>query len=104
MIFFPRSVLFLSLAATWLAPLVRAETTLLNASYDVTREFYKEYNPAFIAHWKETNGESITINQSHGGSSKQVRSVIDGLQADVETMNGIPDIGQLVKVNLIPAN
>src|ERR1700712_5339554 len=101
---FPRFVLCLSLAATLLAPAVRAETTLLNASYDVTREFYKEYNPAFIAHWKEANGDTITINQSHGGSYKQVRSVIDGLQADVVTMNGVPDIDQLAKVNLIPAN
>jgi sulfate/thiosulfate transport system substrate-binding protein len=94
----------LCFAAILSAPASRAETTLLNVSYDVTREFYKEYNPAFIAHWKETGGETITVNQSHGGSSKQVRAVIDGLQADVVTMNGIPDVDQLAKVNLIPAN
>jgi sulfate transport system substrate-binding protein len=104
MISFSRFVFCLSLAATLSVPAVRAETTLLNASYDVTREFYKEFNPTFIAHWKEATGETIAINQSHGGSSKQVRSVIDGLQADVVTMNGVPDIDQLAKVNLIPAN
>ena len=83
---------------------VRAETTLLNVSYDVTREFYKEYNSLFAAHWKKSSGEALKISQSHGGSSKQVRSVIDGLAADVVTMNGVPDIDQLAKVNLIPAN
>jgi sulfate transport system substrate-binding protein len=57
--------------------------TLLNVSYDVSREFYKELNPAFIARWTADSGETLTINQSHAGSSKQVRSVIDGLTADV---------------------
>lgn len=82
----------------------RADTILLNVSYDVTREFYKEYNQAFVSHWKETTGEDLTVNQSHGGSSKQVRAVIDGLAADVVTMNGVPDVDQLAKVNLIPTN
>lgn len=82
----------------------RANTALLNVSYDVTREFYKEYNAAFAAHWKATSGETVTINQSHGGSSKQVRSVIDGLAADVVTMNGVPDVDQLAKSKLIPAD
>lgn len=94
--------LFLAIAGCTLS--ARADTTLLNASYDVTREFYKEYNLAFTSHWNETNPEPLTINQSHGGSSKQVRAVIDGLPADVVTMNGVPDIDQLAKVNLIPAN
>ena len=52
--------------------------TLLNVSYDVTREFYRDFNTAFIAHWKEKTGETITVNQSHGGSSKQARSVSTG--------------------------
>ncbi len=86
------------------AHLASAETVLLNVSYDVTREFYKEYNPLFIAHWKQTGGEALKVNQSHGGSSKQVRSVIDGLEADVVTMNGVPDVDQLAKVALIPAD
>ncbi len=101
---FSRFILVLGLIGAVLAPLARADRTLLNASYDVTREFYKEYNAAFITHWKEISGETIVINQSHGGSSKQVRSVIDGLAADVVTMNGVPDIDQLAKVSLIPAD
>jgi len=99
-----RKLLLSLLVPLWIVSPARAGTTLLNASYDVTREFYKEYNAAFIAHWKTTTGETITVNQSHGGSSKQVRSVIDGLAADVVTMNGITDIDQLAKSGLIPAD
>lgn len=78
---------------------------LLNASYDVTREFYKEFNPAFIQYWKDKTGETLTINQSHGGSTKQARSVVDGLPADVITMNRSADIDILAqKGKLIPAN
>ncbi len=78
---------------------------LLNASYDVSREFYKELNPAFIQYWKEKTGETIAINQSHGGSSKQARAVVDGLEADVITMNRSADIDILAdKAKLIPAN
>lgn len=85
------------------APLHAAE--LLNASYDVTREFYKELNPAFAQYWKDKTGESVTINQSHGGSSKQARAVVDGLDADVITMNRSADIDILAeKGKLIPAN
>jgi len=62
------------------------EIMLLNVSYDPTRELYQEYNAAFAKYWKEKTGESIKINQSHGGSSKQARAVIDGLQADVVTL------------------
>jgi sulfate transport system substrate-binding protein len=74
------------------APAFAAGPTLLNVSYDVARELYKNYNPVFIAHWKKTTGEDLSINQSHGGSSKQVRSVADGLEADVVTMNQANDI------------
>jgi sulfate transport system substrate-binding protein len=77
---------------------------LLNASYDVTREYYKDYNAAFITYWKNKTGETITVQQSHGGSSKQVRSVIDGLEADVVTMNQSLDIDALVPAGLISAN
>jgi len=62
------------------------EITLLNVSYDPTREFYQEFNAAFAKYWKEKTGQSVKINQSHGGSSKQARAVIDGLQADVVTL------------------
>ena len=65
---------------------VRADVTLLNVSYDPTREFYPEYNALFAKHWQETNGEAVTVNQSHGGSGKQARAVIDGLEADVVTL------------------
>lgn len=74
---------------------------LLNASYDVTREFYKDYNPAFAAYWKKKTGEDLTIQQSHGGSSKQARAVADGLEADVVTMNQANDIDILVERGLV---
>ncbi len=66
--------------------------TLLNASYDVAREFYKDYNPAFVAHIKKTTGKDVKIDQAHGGSSAQARAVNDGLDADVVTMNTTTDI------------
>ena len=82
-----------------------AGPTLLNVSYDVSREFYKDYNAAFAAHWKKTAGEQLTLNQSHGGSSKQARSVVDGLEADVITMNQANDIDLLAdRGQLIPAD
>jgi sulfate/thiosulfate-binding protein len=73
-------------------PFARADTALLNVSYDVTREFYKDYNVAFAAHWRAVTGEIVTIRQSHGGSSSQSRSVAEGLEADVVTMNQASDI------------
>jgi sulfate/thiosulfate-binding protein len=82
-----------------------AATTILNASYDVTREFYKDFNPAFAAYWKARTGEAVTINQSHGGSSKQARSVLDGLDADVITMNQANDIDLLAeRAHLLPTD
>ena len=80
-----------------------ADNSLLNVSYDVTREFYKDFNTAFIKHWKEKTGATVTINQSHGGSSKQARSVSDGLEADIISMNQSPDIDILyTRGKLIP--
>jgi sulfate transport system substrate-binding protein len=81
-----------------------AEVSLLNASYDVSREFYKQYNPAFSKYWKQKTGDDLTVNQSHGGSSKQVRAVIDGLEADVVTMNQSIDIDALAEKQLVPAD
>lgn len=66
--------------------------TLLNASYDVAREFYKDYNAAFVAHYKKTTGKDIKVDQAHGGSSAQARAVNDGLDADVVSMNTTTDI------------
>ena len=71
---------------------------LLNVSYDVARELYKEINPAFSARLEgEQTGEDVTINQSHGGSSKQARAVIDGLEADVVTLNQSSDIDAIAE-------
>ena len=82
-----------------------ADTTLLNVSYDPTRELYQAYNEAFAKHWKEKTGETVTIQQSHGGSGKQARAVIDGLDADVVTLALAGDVDQLAKKgSLIPAD
>ncbi len=84
-------------------PVRAAEVTLLNVSYDPTREFYAEYNEAFAKHWKEKKGDTVTVNQSHGGSSKQARAVIDGLEADVVTLALAADVDALHENgNLLP--
>ncbi|MBU6271725.1 MAG: sulfate ABC transporter substrate-binding protein [Betaproteobacteria bacterium] len=81
------------------------ELSLLNVSYDPTRELYADFNKAFAAHWKARTGETLTLRQSHGGSGKQARSVIDGLQADVVTLALAYDIDELhAKGGLIPAD
>ncbi|WP_020158580.1 sulfate ABC transporter substrate-binding protein [Methylobacter marinus] len=72
-----------------------ADRTLLNVSYDPTRELYKEFNQAFIQHWKEKTGEDVHIQQSHGGAGKQARAVIDGLEADVLTLAITYDIDKI---------
>jgi sulfate transport system substrate-binding protein len=91
-------VLALSAAVLGLSSAAQAAgPTLLNVSYDVAREFFKDYNPVFIKHWKATTGEDVAVNQSHGGSSKQARSVIDGLEADVVTMNQSNDIDAIAE-------
>jgi sulfate/thiosulfate transport system substrate-binding protein len=83
----------------------QAQTTLLNVSYDPTRELYQEFNAAFAKHWKAKSGETVSIKQSHGGSGKQARSVIDGLQADVVTLALAFDVDALSKTGkLIPAD
>ena len=94
-----------AVASPWAASAQAAGKTLLNVSYDVSREFYKDYNAAFAAYWKKTTGEVLTLNQSHGGSSKQARSVVEGLEADVITMNQANDIDILAERGaLIPAD
>ena len=72
-----------------------AETTILNVSYDPTREFYQEFNEAFAEHWQQQTGEEVTIQQSHGGAGKQARAVIDGLEADVVTLALAYDIDEI---------
>jgi len=81
------------------------EVTLLNVSYDPTREFYEEYNSAFREHWKREKGQLVTIQMSHGGAGKQARAVIDGLPADVVTLALAYDIDVMhEKADLIPAD
>jgi sulfate transport system substrate-binding protein len=82
-----------------------AEVTLLNVSYDPTRELYVDYNAAFAKYWKAKTGQDVKINQSHGGSGKQARSVIDGLQADVVTLALAADIDAVAtQGKLLPVN
>lgn len=81
-----------ALASAAVAPAFAQSNSLLNVSYDVAREFYKDYNAAFVAHYKKTTGKDVKVDQSHAGSSAQARAVADGLEADVVTMNTTTDI------------
>ena len=102
------AVLLILMSLIWcLAPAAVAaqEITLLNVSYDPTRELYEELNQAFIDHWRDETHQKLTIRQSHGGSGKQARSVIDGLEADVVTLALAFDIDALhERAGLIPAD
>ena len=80
------------------------EVSLLNVSYDPTRELYEDVNKAFAARWEKEHGQRVTIRQSHGGSGKQARSVIDGLEADVVTLALAYDVDAIAKTGLIPAD
>ncbi|MHC5352301.1 sulfate ABC transporter substrate-binding protein, partial [Metapseudomonas furukawaii] len=92
-----------SLAAALFSGQALAATELLNVSYDPTRELYQEYNAAFAKHWKAQGGDDVKVQQSHGGSGKQARAVIDGLKADVVTLALAGDIDELHKLGkLIP--
>ena len=93
-----RTVLAVALAGSVLSSQAQpAPVTLLNVSYDPTRELYVDYNAAFARHWKAKAGQDVTIKQSHGGSGKQARSVIDGIDADVVTLALAGDVDALVK-------
>src|SRR5271169_7178600 len=86
-------------------PVARAEQTILNVSYDPTRELYEDYDVQFAIHWKAKTGQDVTINVSNGGSGKQARAVIDGLEADVVTLCLAYDIDAIAeKAQLLPAN
>jgi sulfate transport system substrate-binding protein len=99
-----------ALAATALTTLLwasaaGADTTLLNVSYDPTREFYQEFNKAFADQWQQQTGEAVTVRMSHGGSGKQARAVIDGLDADIVTLALAADIDAIVdKAGKLPAD
>jgi sulfate transport system substrate-binding protein len=98
-----RSIAIAGLVTFALAGPSMADTTILNVSYDPTRELYKAYDEAFVAYWQQKTGETVTIEQSHGGSGAQARAVIDGLAADVVTLalesdiNKIAEAGKLAK-------
>lgn len=96
---FARSLLALLAAGSLFT--AHAEVSLLNASYDVARDVYKDYNPMFQKYWKATTGENVELKQSHGGSSKQVRAVADGMEADVVTMNQATDVEFLADKGLV---
>jgi len=86
-------------------PAAAKKITLLNVSYDPTRELYEEYNAAFARYWEVRTGDKVTIKQSHGGSGKQGRAVIDGLEADIVTLALAYDIDAISeKANLLPKN
>jgi sulfate/thiosulfate-binding protein len=94
-----------AIAVSGIAPAYAAEITLLNVSYDPTRELYKQFNEAFAAKWLKDTGDTVTIEQSHGGSGKQARAVIDGLDADVVTLALEGDIDAIAKkTGKIPEN
>jgi sulfate/thiosulfate-binding protein len=97
------SLLALALAAP-VAAAYAADIKLLNVSYDPTRELYQDFNAAFARHWKAKTGNDLTVQQSHGGSGKQARSVVDGLEADVLTLALAYDIDAVAKAGLLPAN
>jgi sulfate transport system substrate-binding protein len=87
------------------AGLASAQTTLLNVSYDPTRELYQDYNAAFAKYWQAKTGEKVAVKQSHGGSAKQGRAVIDGLEADVVTLALAYDIDEIAeRAKLLPAD
>ncbi|KMJ53031.1 hypothetical protein ACG97_10275 [Vogesella sp. EB] len=93
------------LFASLLSQTAMADVSLLNVSYDPTRELYQEFNAAFAKHWQAQTGETVSVKQSHGGSGKQARSVIDGLEADVVTLALSNDIDELHQNGaLVPAN
>ena len=91
----------LALALVAASPFVWAQSNLLNVSYDVSREFYKDIDAAFVASYKKTTGKDVKVDQSHGGSSAQARAVNDGLDADVVTMNTTTDIDFLAGNGLV---
>ena len=92
---------WLPLLASLATPVQASEVTLLNVSYDPTRELYQDFNKVFADHWKKTSGQDVKIKQSHGGAAKQARSVIDGLQADVVTLALSYDIDEIAQRGIL---
>jgi ABC-type sulfate transport system substrate-binding protein len=89
----------------WAGAAIAKDVTILNVSYDPTRELYQEYNAAFAKYWKAKTGDTLSVKSSHGGSGKQARSVIDGLEADVVTLALAYDIDEIAeKAKLLPVD
>ena len=101
---FAYAALAASLAVGFSVTAHAQDRTLINVSYDPTRELYRDFNEAFIAHWKETKGETVAVQVTHGGSGSQARTVIDGLEADVVTLALESDINAIADAGLIPEN
>lgn len=99
-----RALLVAGLAAAFTFPASAADSKIVNYSYDVMRNFYKDYNPAFAAYWKEKTGDKVEIQQAHAASTKQARAVIDGAEADVMTMNQLPDLEMIAEKGFVPQN
>src|SRR5258707_7749383 len=99
-----RRILFVVAGLLWAGSAFAADVTLLNVSYDPTRELYVEFNKAFAAAYQKESGKSVEIKQSHGGSGSQARAVIDGLQADVVTLALAYDIDAIAAKGLVAAD
>ncbi|HEY0214073.1 MAG TPA: sulfate ABC transporter substrate-binding protein [Paenirhodobacter sp.] len=97
------AALALGLAVPFSAP-AQAQDSILNVSYDISRELFQQVNPEFAKEWKAKTGRDVTIDQSHAGSSKQARSILEGLPADVVTFNQVTDIDVLAKGGLVDEN
>ena len=99
-----RRILFIGLGLLWAGSAFAADVTLLNVSYDPTRELYVDFNKAFAAAYQKETGKTVEIKQSHGGSGSQARAVIDGLQADVVTLALAYDVDAIASKGLISAD
>jgi len=100
--FLKKSLVALALAAAAAVSASAADVTLLNVSYDPTRELYQEFNAAFARYWQQKSGKTVEVQQSHGGAAKQARAVIDGLEADVLTLALAYDIDAVAESGLLP--
>jgi sulfate/thiosulfate transport system substrate-binding protein len=98
------TIIVLALLGAFAPRVAARDIRLLNVSYDPTRELYQSINKAFVAEWNAKTGDNVTLNQSHGGSGKQARAVIDGLEADVVTLGLAYDIDEIAQHGLIAAN
>lgn len=100
-VLFRRSLLAIALGASIASPAMAQERELLNSSYDIARELFSAINPEFEAWWQQEHDETVSVNQSHGGSSAQARAIMQGLRADVVTFNQVTDVQVLADAGLV---